>query len=279
MNISAWLTVSDLVSIRQTFLEKIIAVFFESDRKSMYKSMSIDRIIASFKKAGINGFELLVPSLTSDENIQEIKEIMSKNKFSVNSIHQSLTSLISITLAEIERLCLIANIFSAKIIVLHAGAIGNKLSDNVFIQKLKTLQKKYQITFGVENMPPSPFSIYKKYTYEKNAFTAAVRSTGLSMTLDTTHLAHAGGNIIEFFLENKNRIVNIHLSDYKSHWLNKKLLLQNYTHLPLHNGELPIKQFLKTLKKENYQGAITLEINTNLRRLCESGRIIRLGLR
>ena len=94
------------------------------------------------------------------------------------------------------------------------------------------------------------------------------------ITLDTTHLAHSGGDIIEFFEKNKERIINIHLSDYRPHLLNGSLRPFRYKHLPLGKGVLPIEEFIKLLKKENYSGLLTMEIHTDLHGMCESAEKI-----
>jgi sugar phosphate isomerase/epimerase len=94
------------------------------------------------------------------------------------------------------------------------------------------------------------------------------------MTLDTTHLGQAGGDIVKFFKKNKGKIVNIHLGDYKHHPLNTTLRPFRYKHLPLGHGQLPIQEFLETLRKEKYQGLITMEIHTNLEGMCQSAKLI-----
>jgi sugar phosphate isomerase/epimerase len=279
MKVSAWLTVSDLVPMRKTLLEKAYETVLERDKVALYNSRPIQEIIAGFKQAGINGIELLVPKLTSDENIRDIKIILDKYIMPVFSIHQSLNSFRNISFHEIERLCHIANTFSATVIVLHASALTKKLFDAGFITELKNLQKKYQITFGIENMPKSLFTVKQTVTFDGNEFSRLLSQNGLSITLDVTHLAQAGEDIIQFYLKNKKNIVNIHLSDYKKHWLNRRLLLQSYTHLPLLHGELPVKRFLQTLKQEKYNGLITMEIDTNFEGLCECARIINKNIR
>ncbi len=247
----------------------------KGEKSKMFRSQPLNKIFHILKNAGVDGLELLVEIRTSDKNIQEIKEIAEKHKIPVLSIHQSLDSFGNISLNEIERLCHIANVFSAKVIVLHAYALGEKLFNKEFITSLKELQKKHTVSFGVENMPKSYFSFNRPYTWKGKEFSSTVDKTGLSMTFDTTHLAQVGEDICEFYLKNKERIAVIHLSDYKKHWLNSKLLLQNGTHLALGEGELPIVKFIKLLNETNYSGLITMEINSNLEGLCNSARTIK----
>ena len=272
MNVSVWVTVSDLVATRHTPMEMAIGLF--DKKQKMFHALPHDEIFHSLKKSGVDGMELLIPLYTSDKNIKEVKEIVRKNTIPILSIHQSLSHMSTISLYEIQRLCQIANIFSASVIVLHSGTLGKKLLDSDFIHSLKKLQKKHAVTFGIENMSQMPLPA-ASYTYKGEEFSSLLKKTGLSITFDTTHLGQTGGNIIPFYMTNKEKIVNIHLSDYKRTWLNAYLLFQDHTHMPLGKGELPIESLLKLLKKDCYKGLITMEINAHLTQLCESAKMIK----
>ncbi len=273
MKLSVWVFVSDLVVTRQTKFEKIVSLF---DKKyTMFQTLPHYNIFQSLKQAGVDGLELLIPSYASDKNIEDIKGIVNKNKIPVFSIHQSLSNINSITLAEIEKLCSIANTFTATVVVLHSGTLKEKLFDPKFIYNLKHLQRKYNIIFGIENMEKMPLLSSKLYTYKGNEFSSAVNEAGLSITFDTTHLGQVGEDIIQFYLANKEKIINIHISDCKNDWLNRHVFLHKSTHLPLGYGDLPIKDFLKILKNERYKGIITMETNANLEQICESAKIIK----
>ena len=271
MKISMWVTVSDLVDVRQTVIEKIIDIF---DKKhTAFQSYSHDHTFRLLKKAGIDGMELLIPLHTSDKNITDVMKIMDRYNIPVFSIHQSLSNQNRISYRDIQRLCMVAQKFRASVVVLHSGTLGTKLFDTEFVNSLKSLQKKYRVIFGIENMDKS-FLPAESFTYNGDDFASIVKKMGFFMTFDTTHLAQVGENIIDFYRANKKRIINIHLSNYKEKWLGKYLLPQMYTHLSLKDGELPMKKFLAMLKKENYKGLVTMETNSNLDELCESARFI-----
>src|SRR3990167_7633145 len=90
MKISMWVTVSDLVDVRQTVIEKIIDIF---DKKhTAFQSYSHDHTFRLLKKAGIDGMELLIPLHTSDKNITDVMKIMDRYNIPVFSIHQSLSN-------------------------------------------------------------------------------------------------------------------------------------------------------------------------------------------
>lgn len=279
MKISLYVDFSDIILAKETLIDKLSRLVMADEKHHMYKTQSINHILASLKKAGINGLELLVPKILSDKNIQEIKKIVKKHGLPILSIHQSNNNLYNISLFEIQRLCEIANILNAQVITLHSDVLGKNLFNKDFILELKKLQKEHAIRFGIENMPKSPFSLFKTYSYSAREFSSVINAIDLSITLDTTHMAQTGKNICEFYKNNKEKIVNIHISNYKKSWLNKILLLASGTHLPLMEGELPIRELLETLKEENYQGLITMEINADLNILCRNAETIKNALK
>jgi sugar phosphate isomerase/epimerase len=278
MKICLYLQASDLISIKKTLLEKLNNFFIKDEKHDLFKKQSMDSVFQSLKKAGVDGLELIFPTIISNEDIEKIKKMTEKYNLPVFNIHQSNDSSFNISLVEIGELCKIANNFSAKVVVLHIDSLGKQLFDKNFITELKKLQRKHNLSFGIENMPKSPFCFSKPYTYKGKGFSDVVSETGLSITFDTTHLAQVGEDICEFYIANKKKIVNIHLSNYKISWLNKCLLLANDTHLPLNNGELPIIKFLQILKKEKYQGQITMEINARCEELCQNAELIRKNI-
>jgi len=272
MKLSTWISVSDLISVPRTFFERIVGIF---DRKSrIFHTHPHDYIFKSLKQAGIDGLEMMIPLYTSDNDIFKIRKILNTYQMPVFSIHQSLSCRKPISYYEIEKLCKTAKYLSASIVVLHSTAIGKKLMDNTFIQSLKVLEDKYKIKFGIENLSRTPLT-NELFTCKSSDFSAVINITGLHITFDTTHLAQTGEDIIQFFISNKEKIVNIHLSDYKNHWINKYFITQVYSHLPLEEGELPIEEFLNALQQNNYQGIITMEINSGLSQICSSTRIIK----
>jgi sugar phosphate isomerase/epimerase len=275
MKLCLFIQASDLIPIKKTMIEKLNNFIIKDEKHDMFEDQPIEYIFRSFKKVGVDGLELMFPKTISDENIEKVANIVKKHNVFVFNIHQANENSFGISFQEIEKLCQIAATFSAKVITLHIDSLKEQLSDNSYIAQLKNLEKKYNIRFGIENMPKSPFTLKKSYTYQGDKFSSIVNKAGLSITFDTTHLGQTGGDICNFYLTNKEKIVNIHLSDYKNSWLNQYLLLASGTHMALGQGELPIENFLRLLKKEKYAGQVTMEINSNIQGLIESAKMIK----
>lgn len=274
MNLSAWVSVSDLLPEKKSGFERFIFDRFIKQR--IFSKNNPQDILLALKKSGVSGIELLVCPNVENRDIQKIQKILKELDMDIFSLHQSISTLFNIRILEITNLFEIANKLSAKVVVLHINVIGDQIFDQKYINSLKLLEKQYKIKIAIENSPISFLSLFKTYSWKEEEFVSLMKKTGFSITLDTTHLAQTGKDIINFYKNNKDKIINIHLSDYKKSFLNKYLLLAYDTHLPLEKGELPIKDFLETLAKNQYNGLITMEIDGNLESLCKSANFCRL---
>lgn len=273
MKLSAWVSAGDLIPQKKTLFERLIIGKFVY--QSIFYQKNPRDILLLLKKSGVDGIELLITSNTNDKDLGKISKMIKELNLNIFSIHQPLSTIFNISILEINNLCRIAKKMSAKIVVLHINVIGKQIFDKKYIIKLKELEKDYNIKIGIENSPKSILTFFNRYYYQKEKFIKLINGNNLNITFDVTHLAQVGGNIVSFYQENKNRIVNIHLSDYKKNLKNKILLMGTDTHLPIGKGTLPIKDFLQTLKKNNYNGVITMEINGNLEEISHSARFIK----
>ncbi len=91
---------------------------------------------------------------------------------------------------------------------------------------------------------------YPKVTWDPDIFAKYCVANGLPITFDTSHIAHWKYDIVTFFKKYHEHIKLIHLSDYAG----------TTQHLPLGEGELPLKELLQEIKKVKYQHQITFEI-------------------
>jgi sugar phosphate isomerase/epimerase len=266
MKISAWVFTSDLLPNKRTIVEKL------GNKGNLFKNTNPKEVFDKLKTSGVDGIELLLSANFSDTDFQYLKKIFEKDKVVVNSIHQPLRLVTKTDIKEIEMLFSFAKKFNAKLIVLHLQSAKEQIFDKKYLERLHQLQKEYDIKLTFENTQKFRQVFNKKRFWEAKEFAKVVRAAGFSITLDTTHLGDTGGNIIDFYNENKDLIVNIQLSDYKAKWPSPGL------HLVPGKGDLPMREFLKVLKVNNYDGFITMEIKTNLEGLCESAKFIKQGL-
>lgn len=273
MKTSTSLFLTDILPHRRKFFNKIV-------KSKVFDSHSSQYVFSSLKKSGVEGVELLLPSFlkVTENDLVEVKKILDENNLPIFSVHQTIRFLTQTRMAEIVELFHIADTLGAKVIVLHISSAGKQVFNKDYVKIVHSLQKKYGIMVGFENREKFIGALHKKHGWHEDHFADLMRENDFSITFDTTHLAHSGGDILTFFKKNKDRIVNIHLSDYRPHLFNGSIRPLRYKHLPLGKGVLPMQAFLTLLQKENYNGLLTMEINTDLTGMCESADIIASAL-
>lgn len=120
------------------------------------------------------------------------------------------------------------------------------------LKKFMEFAKKNNISISFESNPLlKGLGKYPKVTYDPETFAEYCIQQNLSITLDTSHVAHCNYDIVTFFNKYYKHIKLIHLSDS----------IGSVQHLPLGKGNLPIKELLQEIKKRSYDKLITFEIN------------------
>jgi sugar phosphate isomerase/epimerase len=273
MKLSTALFFTDILPHRRRLFNKIV-------KNKIFNKNTSSEVFITLKKAGFDGIELLLPQFTKarDEDLHEVKKILDKYNMPVFSVHQQLRFFTKTRMKEVTDLFRIANIFGSKIIVLHMNTVGKQVFDKEYVAAIHSLQKEHGVKVGFENMEKFFGSLHVGHSWHGDKFADLMKINDFLITFDIQHLAHSGGDIIEFFKKNKDRIINVHLSDYRNHIFNTNLRPLRYKHLPLGKGELPIEKFIKVLKKEKYNGLVTMEIHTDLPGICESARIFNNSL-
>jgi len=269
MKTSVSLFLSDILPHRRKFFHRIV-------KNNIFKNFSTADVFKHLKKSGLDGFELMLPqyATTTDEDIIEVNKLAKKYDFPILSVHQALRFFTATKTAEIKRLCEIAQMVSAKVVVLHINSARKQIFDDTYIDALHELEKKYKVKITFENMEKFIGSLFYGHRWHEVKFSDLVKKSDFHITFDIVHLAHSGGDIMHFFKNNKERILNIHLSDYKYHPLNASLRPLRYKHMPLGKGELPIGDFITMLKHEGYQGLVTMEIHADLQGIVASTAVI-----
>jgi sugar phosphate isomerase/epimerase len=272
MKISTGIFLRDLLAKKRSLIETIIDdnIFEKNSPKDVCKML---------KKSGVDGIELLIPNTVVTKDILLAKKILEQSSFPVLSIHQSLPFISATKLSEIHTLCKAAKILNTHVIVLHLEALGKFACNKKYIEDLHMLEKKYDVRFGLENSQKHILSVWHVHTWKQHVFSSFVKKLGFGIVLDTTHLAQTGADIVDFLKENKEEIINIHISDYRKHAFSSTLRPLAYTHLPFGQGDLPLTRFLKLIKKERYQGLITMEIHhVTLQTICTNAKWLKSRL-
>jgi sugar phosphate isomerase/epimerase len=269
MKKSISLFLSDILPHKRRLYHKIVT-------NKIFKNHTSSEAFEHMKKIGLDGFELLLPqySNTTNADILEVKRLAKKYNFPVLSVHQSLRFFTATKVKEIARLCEIAHMLSAKVVVLHINSARKQIFDEKYIQAIHELEENYKVHVTFENMEKYIRSYFSTHLWHADTFSSLIQNADFAITFDIVHLAHSGGDIIHFFETNKERILNVHLSDYRRHLLNSTLRPMRFKHMPLGDGELPIETFISILQKENYQGLLTLELHADMNGVEKSMSVI-----
>jgi sugar phosphate isomerase/epimerase len=155
----------------------------------------------------------------------------------------------------------IARNLGAKVVNFHPPSwYSMELHFLKWFKKVKDFQKELgcgDLCLAIENMPLSGKRVMLA-SYMLNDIKDLVtfgEERNLYFTFDTTHLGTFGGDVVAAFLAflRTGRLKNIHLSDYG----------RSESHLFLGRGSLPIVKLLNTMRRLNYDEAVTLEISPN----------------
>jgi sugar phosphate isomerase/epimerase len=223
----------------------------------LYYKKDYREILDIIASTSCNNVELFLNQAFMDVNINELKNEIEKRNLKVLSIHTPL-EFFAFPRRESEKFWIaksieIANIFNSKIIVSHM-VLGENFEDTS--NSLDEIHKQNMIDFrGItdilvttENLPFFEGGSFLGRLDELYEFTC---SNHINLTFDTTHCASCNSSILETYNKFKKLIKNIHLSDFDN----------GIEHKVLGEGSLPLREFIHQLKRENYEGIITIELD------------------
>ncbi len=223
----------------------------------LYYKKSYKEILDIIACTSCNNIELFLNQAFIDVDIYELEKEVSKRNLNVLSIHTPL-EFIAFPRKESEYYWInksieISKVFGSQVIVSHM-VLGEYFDDK--IKRLDELHKQNMLDFNetkdihitTENLP---FFDEGSFLGRFDELFAFVNDNNINLTFDTTHCAYGGFPILETFLKFKHLIKNIHFSDFE----------KGLEHKVLGDGKLPLKDFIVQLKKENYDGIITIELD------------------
>lgn len=207
-------------------------------------------------KAGFSGAEIMC---TNEKETQDPKALLALAEdfgVRVDAIHAPfllLTRNVFTTdpLEKIKRSTEVAQGVGSPTVIVHPAYRWQMRYSNWLEQEISAFNQAEGTVVAVENMFP---------VWVRGRGITFHRSLGIedmkkfpAVTLDTSHLAVTGIDIIKAFDELADRIVHIHLSN--------NLGTGRDTHSLLTEGVLPVGAMLQHLRKIGYSGSITLELD------------------
>jgi sugar phosphate isomerase/epimerase len=216
---------------------------------------SIETFFRKFKEAGVDSVEIVIGAKTT--NIPHMFALSEKYQLPIVSFHQSPWSGFGFSCD--ETFIAQAKKHGVNTLTFHPLTFLSFDAEKMtqYFTNFAKLQKKYGMTFCLENMPNDPF--YSKLhtsTMDKHLEKTCTiaQQYGFALTYDTSHTLFPQPQKEEVFHKIFPEIKNIHLSSFQG----KK------EHMALDTGEFKTKEFIVFLNEKKYKGLITFEINYSL---------------
>lgn len=125
---------------------------------------------------------------------------------------------------------------------------------------LLQFEEQEEVLVGVENMPAKRILGRRVEIHSLNTLDALDNLPHL--TLDTTHLATWGLDPVEVYGRLGARVVHIHLSNFDGE-----------EHKLPHDGHLPLAELLHRLKRDGYEGAVSVELRPDVLQADDEERV------
>ena len=258
---------------------------------SLY-TYGLDRVFGLAKEAGFDGIEVLVDGRWDTRQADYLKHLMDRHGLPIVSLHSpfhfvQVPGWEQDPIWRLKRTVELAEALGAQVVVAHpplgwlrislrvTGAsnkrdfwVGLPLSWFVgrpyarwLCDELEGFQRDTEVIVAVENMPrrrigPLGFNLYQMTRLES-------LERFRHLTLDTTHLATHGIDILQTYEKLAGRVAHVHLSNYNGR-----------EHRLLWDGHLPLADFLYRLNQDGYEGIVALELQPDVLGAGDDNRVL-----
>jgi sugar phosphate isomerase/epimerase len=229
----------------------------------------LTNVLGLMAATGFEGVELLIAPEVLWRGPDRVKEMVKANGLDINVIHRGLVPLPGWREngAGMVRMVDFARAVEAPTVVIHPPRKCSALDDAVAVDFARRVDAAVSeagedVTIAIENLS------LKRPADEQNPFCdlrvlrTFAADHGLAMTLDTSHAASFGFDILDCYRHFRGRILNLHLSDYRPRAKLLDRLATNHfaQHQKPGTGVLPLEELVGGMSAEGYTGNISLEV-------------------
>lgn len=233
----------------------------------------MNRAFELAKQAGFDGVEVLIDERWDTRQASYLQHLQAEHEMPIFSLHSPFVRKVEgwegDAISRVKRSVELAEVVGAGVVVIHLPfrflrgsvempalwlhfTLGLPLfGDNGYrrwlLGELKTYQAGTKVTIAVENMPVKRFLLFRLDAHQLNSLDDLGRFPHL--TLDTTHLATRGIDILEAYDRLAGKVAHVHLSNYNGQ-----------EHRLLTDGHLPLGELLRRLKRDGYPGVVVVEL-------------------
>lgn len=218
--------------------------------------LPLRQAFAAIAKAGFEGVEIMVTGEAESRDPQTLRAMAEDAGLRLGAIHAPfllLTRRVFTTdpLEKIKRSVELAQRIDSPLVVVHPAFRWQVGYRTWLGRELETFAARQQIVIAMENMFPV-WVRGRGLTFHRTIGVEDMKRFR-TVTLDTSHCAVSGIDIVKAYEELADRVAHIHLSN--------NLGTGRDTHSPLREGVLPIGSFLERVGRAGYAGTITLEMD------------------
>ena len=224
---------------------------------------SLPEIFQIAKSAGFDGIELLIARSNCNVGVDYVRSLSHEYELPILSLHSPfmMCNGWGDFWHRISRSLTMAMELSISLVNFHPPSgyvlrhhLSNELAEHIRIYR--DMLKHSDIVLTMENLPTMrPFRVLlinrflQRMMNNMYQITEFAEENDIHVTFDTTHVGTTGLDLLDAYTVFKDKIRNIHLSDYDG----------RSQHLLPGMGCLPLKRLLTQVKDDGYDGIITLE--------------------
>lgn len=229
--------------------------------------LKIEETFRIAKDTGYDGVEVMVGASKETRNAHLLQDLAAQYDMPVLGIHAPvliLTHFIwgtdpALKLAKTAEL---AAAVGAKNVVVHPPFAFQHVYAQSFLQLCQMLEQGFDIKIAVENMFPWKTERREMAVYEPSWDTIVKEAS--HVTLDFSHSALSGLNVLQAAQQLQHKVAHIHLCDGLGVKTRKGVEKQKLfdEHLPPGEGNQPVFETLQFLGSIGWEGMIGTEVNT-----------------
>jgi sugar phosphate isomerase/epimerase len=217
---------------------------------------SLEEAFELLSEAGFDGVELMITQDRMSQDPHRMAAVARRYGLPVPAIHGPFllaTWLVFGTdpKGKLDRCVEFAETAGVSTIIIHPPYRWQISYASWLSQRIKEIREQTGITVAVENM----FPVWMNG--RRLQFQSGIELQELEqfpyVTLDLSHLAVAGIDILEAYARLAERVAHVHVSNNAGRGRD--------THAGLDEGVLPVETFLKSLMTSGFPGGITLELD------------------
>ena len=245
---------------------------------SLY-TYGIERAFALAAEAGFGGMEILVDNRWDTRQVAYLGALVDRFALPIVSLHTPFSWRMdgweSGQIRYLKHTAELARGLGVSVVVVHLPARWRELSGNLsepfkrinvpllwpreprydrwLLHELPRFEAETGLRIAVENMPLSQWGRWRLNRYRLNDGVHLSQHVMRypHLTMDTTHLGTWGADVLGFYEMAKERIVNIHLSNYA----------EGKEHRLPWEGELPLADLVRRLRRDEYAGNLVAEMS------------------